>query len=61
VVGHVIPLDQEDDTTLVDALGLNPRQAVVIRPDGHVAAVLTEGSGGMSAPVGAALRRATGW
>lgn len=61
VVGDVIPLDQEDDTVLADALGLKPRQAVVVRPDGHVAAVLTEPAGGMAAPVNAALRRAAGW
>jgi 2-polyprenyl-6-methoxyphenol hydroxylase-like FAD-dependent oxidoreductase len=61
VVGDVIPLDQEDDTELADALGLKPRQAVVVRPDGHVAAVLTEPPGGMAGPINAALRRATGW
>jgi 3-(3-hydroxy-phenyl)propionate hydroxylase len=61
VVGDVIPLDQEDDTTLVDALGLKPRQVVVVRPDGHVAAVLTEGPDGIKAQVIKALRRATGW
>ena len=61
VVGDVIPLEQEDDTVLADALGLKPRQAAVIRPDGHVAAILTEPPEGMSAPVTAALRRATGW
>lgn len=61
VVGDVIPLDQEDDTLLVDALGLKPRQVVVVRPDGHVAAVLTEGPGGITAQVTKALRRATGW
>ncbi|TDV41354.1 3-(3-hydroxy-phenyl)propionate hydroxylase [Actinophytocola oryzae] len=61
VVGEVIPLDQEDDTTLADALNLKPRQAVVVRPDGHVAAVLTEPRGGIGAPINAALRRATGW
>ena len=61
VVGEVIPLDQEDDTVLVDALGLNPRQAVVVRPDGHVAAVLTEPRGGIAPLITKALRRATGW
>jgi 3-(3-hydroxy-phenyl)propionate hydroxylase len=61
VVGEVIPLEQEDDTVLVDALGLNPRQAVVIRPDGHVAAVLTEPQGGIAPLITKALRRATGW
>ncbi|HEX6360136.1 FAD-dependent monooxygenase [Actinophytocola sp.] len=61
VVGDVIPLDQEEDTVLVDALGLKPRQAVVVRPDGHVAAVLTEPRGGVNALVSEALRRATGW
>jgi 2-polyprenyl-6-methoxyphenol hydroxylase-like FAD-dependent oxidoreductase len=61
VVGAVIPLEQEDDTVLVDALGLNPRQAVVVRPDGHVAAVLTEPRGGIAPLITKALRRATGW
>lgn len=61
VVGEVIPLDQEDDTVLVDALGLKPRQAVVVRPDGHVAAVLTEPQGGIAPLITKALRRATGW
>jgi 2-polyprenyl-6-methoxyphenol hydroxylase-like FAD-dependent oxidoreductase len=61
VVGAVIPLDREDDTVLVDALGLNPRQAVLVRPDGHVAAVLTEPPGGIAPQVTRALRRATGW
>jgi 2-polyprenyl-6-methoxyphenol hydroxylase-like FAD-dependent oxidoreductase len=61
VVSAVVPLDQEDDTVLVDALGLRPRQAVVVRPDGHVAAVLTEPAGGMSPLVTAVLRRASGW
>ncbi|GAB1508557.1 FAD-dependent monooxygenase [Actinophytocola sp. KF-1] len=61
VVGAVLPLEQEADTVLVDALGLNPRQAVVVRPDGHVAAVLTEPPGGIAPLVTQALRRATGW
>ncbi|MBB4912081.1 FAD-dependent monooxygenase [Actinophytocola algeriensis] len=61
VVGEVIPLDQEDDTVLVDALRLNPRQAVVVRPDGHVAAVVTEPQGGIAPLITKALRRATGW
>jgi 2-polyprenyl-6-methoxyphenol hydroxylase-like FAD-dependent oxidoreductase len=61
VVGDVVPLDQEDDPVLADALGLHPRQAVVVRPDGHVAAVLTEPPGGVNPVVTAALRRATGW
>lgn len=61
VVGDVIPLDQEDDTALADALGLKPRQAAVIRPDGHVAGVLTESADGIAGPIDAALRRATGW
>lgn len=61
VVGDVIPLDQEDDTVLADALNLKPRQAVIIRPDGHIAAVLTEPPEGMAVPIHAALRRATGW
>ncbi|MFC4853329.1 FAD-dependent monooxygenase [Actinophytocola glycyrrhizae] len=61
VVGDVLPLDQEDDSVLADALGLRPRQAVVVRPDGHVAAVLTEPPGGIAPLVTRALRRATGW
>jgi 3-(3-hydroxy-phenyl)propionate hydroxylase len=61
VVGEVIPLAQEDDTVLADALGLKPRQLAIIRPDGHVAAVLTEPPGGFGREVSAALRRATGW
>jgi len=61
VVGDMLPLEQEDDTVLADALGLKPRQAVLVRPDGHIAAVLTEPPGGIAAPVSAALRRATGW
>ena len=61
LVPDVIPLDQEDDTVLADALGLTPRQAVVVRPDGHVAAVLTEPPSGLAAQLTAALRRATGW
>jgi 3-(3-hydroxy-phenyl)propionate hydroxylase len=61
VVGDVIPLDQEDDTVLADALNLKPRQAVVVRPDGHIAAVLTEPPGGIAGPISEALRRATGW
>jgi 3-(3-hydroxy-phenyl)propionate hydroxylase len=60
IVGDVIPLDQEDDTVLADALGLKPRQAVVVRPDGHVAAVLTEPRGGVDQQVTAALRKVTG-
>jgi 2-polyprenyl-6-methoxyphenol hydroxylase-like FAD-dependent oxidoreductase len=61
VVGAVLPLEQEDDTALVDALGMNPRQAVVVRPDGHIAAKLTEPPGGIAPLVSKALRRATGW
>jgi len=61
VVGEVIPLDQEDDTVLADALGLKPRQVVVVRPDGHVAAVLTEPPAGVSPLITKVLRRATGW
>ncbi|MFL6120669.1 FAD-dependent monooxygenase [Actinophytocola sp.] len=61
LVPDVLPLDQEDDTALADALGLKPRQAVLVRPDGHVAAVLTEPPGGLATPLTAALRRATGW
>jgi 2-polyprenyl-6-methoxyphenol hydroxylase-like FAD-dependent oxidoreductase len=61
VVSAVIPLAQEDDTVLADALRLRPRQLVVVRPDGHVAAVLTEPAGGMGPLVTAVLRRASGW
>jgi 2-polyprenyl-6-methoxyphenol hydroxylase-like FAD-dependent oxidoreductase len=61
VVGAVLPLEKEDDPALVDALGLHPGQAVVVRPDGHIAAVLTEPPGGIAPLVTKALRRATGW
>lgn len=61
LVGAVLPLEQEDDTALADALGLKPRQVVVVRPDGHVAAVLTEPPGGVAPLVTKALRRVTGW
>jgi len=61
VTAQPVPLDQEDDTVLADALRLKPRQVVVIRPDGHLAAVLTEPSGGVGPLVSAALRRAAGW
>jgi 3-(3-hydroxy-phenyl)propionate hydroxylase len=60
LVPHVIPLDQGDEE-LASALGLTPRQAVVIRPDGHIAAVLTERSRGLKEQVTSALQRATGW
>jgi len=55
-----VPLD-EDDEALVTALRLKPRQVAVIRPDGHLAAVLTEPPGGVGPLVTEALRRATGW
>jgi 2-polyprenyl-6-methoxyphenol hydroxylase-like FAD-dependent oxidoreductase len=61
VVGEVFPLQDDDDPTLVDALGLKPRQVAVIRPDGHVAAIITESPGEVKSQVMAALRRATGW
>jgi 2-polyprenyl-6-methoxyphenol hydroxylase-like FAD-dependent oxidoreductase len=61
IVGDVLPLEQEHDTTLADALNLKPRQVAIIRPDGHIAATLTESAGGLAAPINAALRRATGW
>jgi 3-(3-hydroxy-phenyl)propionate hydroxylase len=60
LVPHVIPLDQGDED-LAAALGLHPRQAVVVRPDGHIAAVLTERSHGLKEQVTEALQRATGW
>jgi 2-polyprenyl-6-methoxyphenol hydroxylase-like FAD-dependent oxidoreductase len=60
LVGHVIPLDQGDED-LAAALGLTPRQAVLVRPDGHIAAVLTDRTSGLKDQVTAALQRATGW
>ncbi|HEX2131499.1 MAG TPA: FAD-dependent monooxygenase [Actinophytocola sp.] len=60
LVGQPVPLDEED-TELVTALRLRPRSVVVVRPDGHIAAVLHEPE---HAPIGPlvteALRRATG-
>jgi 3-(3-hydroxy-phenyl)propionate hydroxylase len=61
VVGQVFPVQDEDDPTLVDALGLTPRQIAVIRPDGHVAAIIRESPGEVNAQVTQVLRRATGW
>ena len=45
----------------VDVGGLTPRQAVLVRPDGHRAAVLTDRTSGLKDQVTAALQRATGW
>ncbi|WP_291413447.1 FAD-dependent monooxygenase [Actinophytocola sp.] len=63
LVGQPVPLDQEEDDHLVQALRLRPRSLVVVRPDGHLAAVLREPE--PPEPIGplvtAALRRATGW
>ncbi|MGH3762731.1 FAD-dependent monooxygenase [Actinophytocola sp.] len=57
-----VPLDQEEDDFLVKALRLRPRSLVILRPDGHIAAIVTEPE---AAPIGPlvteALRRATGW
>jgi 3-(3-hydroxy-phenyl)propionate hydroxylase len=62
LVGQPVPLDQEEDDHLATGLRLRPRSVMVVRPDGHIAAVLTEPESGSIAPlVSAALRRATGW
>ncbi|OLF12463.1 FAD-dependent monooxygenase [Actinophytocola xanthii] len=64
LVGQPIPLEQEDDDELlVTALGIPPRSLVVVRPDGHIAAVLREPRPPetFTPLVTAALRRATGW
>jgi 2-polyprenyl-6-methoxyphenol hydroxylase-like FAD-dependent oxidoreductase len=62
LIGQPVPLGQvEEDEVLVDALRLKPRSAVLVRPDGHIAAVLTEPPGGIGALVTDALWRATGW
>lgn len=60
VADQPVHLDQEEDTVLIDALRLRPREAVVVRPDGHIAAVLSAPPGGIGPLVTAALRRATG-
>jgi 3-(3-hydroxy-phenyl)propionate hydroxylase len=63
LVGQPVPLDQDPDDRLVVALGLRPRSLVVVRPDGHIAAVLHEPRPPerIGPLVTAALRRATGW
>jgi hypothetical protein len=62
LTGRPVRLDQEEDDHLAKALRLPPRSVAVIRPDGHLAAVLHEPEGGPVAPlVSAALSRATGW
>ena len=62
LVGQPVPLEQGDNQTLVDELRLQPRTVVIVRPDGHIAAVLREPpEGGIGQLVTSALRRATGW
>jgi 3-(3-hydroxy-phenyl)propionate hydroxylase len=62
LTGMPVRLDQEEDDHLASALRLSPRSVVLVRPDGHLAAVLAEPESGPVAPlVTAALRRATGW
>jgi 3-(3-hydroxy-phenyl)propionate hydroxylase len=62
ITDRPLPLDEEEDDRLAAALRLRPRSVMIVRPDGHIAAVVREPAG---APVGplvtAALRRATGW
>jgi 3-(3-hydroxy-phenyl)propionate hydroxylase len=62
LTGRPVPLDHDDDL-MVRALALNPRSVVVVRPDGHIAARLTEPKppGQIAPKVTEALRRATGW
>jgi 3-(3-hydroxy-phenyl)propionate hydroxylase len=52
----VAPRELADDGRLAAALGLTGQGAALIRPDGHLAAVLPDAGG-----LAAALRRATGW
>jgi 3-(3-hydroxy-phenyl)propionate hydroxylase len=62
LVGQPVPLDQEEDDHLATALRMRPRTVAVVRPDGHLAAVLAEPADAAVGPlVTAALRRATGW
>ncbi|HEY7597316.1 MAG TPA: FAD-dependent monooxygenase [Actinophytocola sp.] len=62
LTGLPVLLDQEEDDHLAKALRLPPRSLAIVRPDGHLAAVLHEPREGPIAPlVTAALRRATGW
>lgn len=62
LTGRPVPLDQEEDDHLARALRLPPRALAIVRPDGHLAAVLHEPPDGPIGPlVTGALRRATGW
>lgn len=56
-----VRLEDEEDDHLAAALRLRPRSLAIVRPDGHLAAVLREPPGGVGPLVTAALRRATGW
>jgi len=58
-LGFAVPFGA--DTALAQSSKPELNAWVVVRPDGHVAAVLTEPRGGVNALVSAALRRATGW
>jgi 3-(3-hydroxy-phenyl)propionate hydroxylase len=62
LAGRPVVLDHEEDDHLATALRLPPRSVAIVRPDGHLAAVLREPDSAPIAPlVTAALRRATGW
>jgi hypothetical protein len=62
LAGQPVRLDQEEDDDLATALRLSPRSLAVVRPDGHIAAVLRERANQPIGPlVSDALRRATGW
>ncbi len=62
IAGRPVALDEEEDDHLAAALALRPRWVAIVRPDGHLAAVLAEPADGPIGPlVTAALRRATGW
>ncbi|WP_154814890.1 hypothetical protein [Actinophytocola xinjiangensis] len=63
LTGRPVPLDQSADDTLARAIGLAPRSLAVVRPDGYLAARITEPQvpAQLAPLVSAALRRATGW
>ncbi|MGW0522467.1 FAD-dependent monooxygenase [Crossiella sp. NPDC003009] len=57
---HVQPLEEAaDGGALAEALRMPPGSAALVRPDGHLAAVLRAGD--LGAGLVSALRRATGW
>jgi 3-(3-hydroxy-phenyl)propionate hydroxylase len=63
LTGRPVELSDEEDDHLAKSLRLPPRSVAVVRPDGHLAAVIHEPHDG--SPIGplvtAALRRAVGW